>query len=143
VPKTGQLIQKLSIYQSVTKKHVVLGYIGKMDIGVLQVPSHQANERGFRRPKSKNRSTVKVRFRHPSLALREKWTLTYLAYDVSLSSLKCLLYKVRTNDDYIGWSVIGLQVNLNLPWRKMGEPQRGDGAFSNTPPTPFRLSPSL
>ena len=77
------------------------------------------------------------------LALREKWTLTYLAYDVSLSSLKCLLYKVRTNDDYIGWSVIGLQVNLNLPWRKMGEPQRGDGAFSNTPPTPFRLSPSL
>jgi hypothetical protein len=68
VPKTGQLIQKLSIYQSVTKKHVVLGYIGKMDIGVLQVPSHQANERGFRRPKSKNRSTVKVRFRHPSLA---------------------------------------------------------------------------
>ena len=75
-------------------------------------------------------------------ALREKWTLTYLAYDVSLSSLKGLLYKVRTNDDYIGWSVIGLQVNLNLPWRKMGEPQRGDGAFSNTPPTPFRLSPS-
>src|SRR6266852_221792 len=72
----------------------------------------------------------------------EKWTLTYLAYDVSPSSLKCLLCKVRTNDDCIGWSVIGLQVNLTLPWRKMGEPQRGDGAFSNTPPPAFCLSPS-
>jgi hypothetical protein len=29
---------------------------------------------------------------------------------------------------------MGLQVNLMLPWRKIGEPQRGDGAFSNTPP---------
>jgi hypothetical protein len=37
----------------------------------------------------------------------------------------------------------GLQVNLILPWRKTGEPQSGDGAFSNTPPKPFRLSPSL
>ena len=38
---------------------------------------------------------------------------------------------------------MGLQVNLMLPWRKMGEPQRGDGAFSHTPPTAFCLSPSL
>jgi hypothetical protein len=38
---------------------------------------------------------------------------------------------------------MGLQVNLLLPWRKTGEPQSGDGAFSNTPPQPFRLSPSL
>ena len=34
---------------------------------------------------------------------------------------------------------MGLQVNLMLPWRKMGEPQSGDGAFSNTPPTAFLL----
>ena len=34
---------------------------------------------------------------------------------------------------------MGLQVNLTLPWRKTGEPQSGDGAFSNTPPTAFRL----
>jgi hypothetical protein len=76
------------------------------------------------------------------LALRETWPLTDLAYDVSPSSLKRLLCKVRTNDDCLGWSVIGLQVNLMLPWRKMGEPQSGDGAFSNTPPTAFRWSPS-
>ena len=29
----------------------------------------------------------------------------------------------------IGWERMGLQVNLMLPWRKTGEPQRGDGAF--------------
>jgi hypothetical protein len=52
------------------------------------------------------------------------------------------LCTVRTNDDCLGWSIIGLQVNLTLPWRKMGEPQSGDGVFSNTPPTAFRLSPS-
>jgi len=38
---------------------------------------------------------------------------------------------------------MGLQVNLMLPWRKTGEPQRGDGAFSNTPPTAFCWSPPL
>ncbi len=38
---------------------------------------------------------------------------------------------------------MGLQVTLTLPWRKPGEPQRGDGAFSNTPPKPFRVRPSL
>jgi hypothetical protein len=38
---------------------------------------------------------------------------------------------------------MGLQVNLMRPWRKMGEPQRGDGAFSNTPPPACCLSPAL
>jgi hypothetical protein len=75
------------------------------------------------------------------IALREKWPLTDLAYDVSPSSLQCLWCTGRTNDDCLGWSVIGLQVNLTLPWRKMGKPQSGDGACSNTPPTAFRLSP--
>ena len=51
--------------------------------------------------------------------------------------------KAGTHASSIGWKRMGLQVNLILPWRKMGEPQRGDGAFSNTPPTAFRLSPSL
>jgi hypothetical protein len=38
----------------------------------------------------------------------------------------CLMSKVRTNNDCTGWSDIGLQVNLILPWRKMGEPpERG------------------
>jgi hypothetical protein len=77
------------------------------------------------------------------LALREKWTLTYLAYDVSPSSLQGVVYaKQGTHASFLGWERMGLQVNLTLPWRKMGEPQSGDGAFSNTPPTAFRLSPS-
>ena len=37
-----------------------------MAIIALKVPSHKANERGCRHPESKNRSTVKARFRHPS-----------------------------------------------------------------------------
>jgi hypothetical protein len=53
------------------------------------------------------------------------------------------LCKAGTHASSIGWERMGLQVNLMLPWRKMGEPQRGDGAFSNTPPTAFYLSPSL
>jgi hypothetical protein len=55
----------------------------------------------------------------------------------------CLMSKVGTNNDCTGWSVIGLQVNLMLPWRKMGEPQRGDGVFSNTKSTPIVLSSLL
>jgi len=53
------------------------------------------------------------------------------------------LCKAGTHASFIGWERMGLQVNLMLPWRKMGEPQRGDGVFSNTPPTAFYLSPSL
>jgi len=77
------------------------------------------------------------------IALREKWPLTYLACDVSLSSLPCVLCNAGTHASFIGWERMGLQVNLMLPWRKIGEPQRGDGAFSNTPPTAFYLSPSF
>jgi len=77
------------------------------------------------------------------IALREKWPLTYLACDVSLSSLQCVVRKAGTHASSIGWECMGLQVNLTLPWRKTGEPQRGDGAFSNTPPTAFCLSPLL
>jgi hypothetical protein len=73
----------------------------------------------------------------------EKGPLTSLACEVSPSRLQCLLCKVRTNDACIGWSVIGLQGNLNLPWRKTGEPQSGDGACSNTPPPAFCWRPSL
>ena len=40
--------------------------------------------------------------------------------------------KAGTHASSIGWERMGLQVNLTLPWRKTGEPQRGDGAFSNT-----------
>jgi len=54
-----------------------------------------------------------------------------------------LVCKAGTHASFIGWERMGLQVNLTLPWRKMGEPQSGDGAFSNTPPTAFRLSPAL
>ncbi len=54
-----------------------------------------------------------------------------------------LLSKAGTHASSIGWERMGLQVNLTLPWRKTGEPQSGDGAFSNTPPTAFCLSPSL
>ena len=54
-----------------------------------------------------------------------------------------LVSKAGTHAYSIGWERMGLQVNLTLPWRKMGEPQSGDGAFSNTPPTAFCLSPSL
>ena len=53
------------------------------------------------------------------------------------------LCKAGTHASSIGWERMGLQVNLMLAWRKMGEPQSGDGAFSNTPPTAFSLSPSL
>jgi len=39
--------------------------IGKLHIVALKGPSHKASERGVWHPESKNRSTVKVRFRHP------------------------------------------------------------------------------
>src|SRR5262245_58957223 len=54
-----------------------------------------------------------------------------------------LLCKAGTHASSIGWERMGLQVHLMLPWRKMGEPQSGDGAFSNTPPPAFCLSPLL
>ena len=53
------------------------------------------------------------------------------------------LCKAGPHASSIGWERMGLQVNLMLPWRKMGELQRGDGAFSHTPPPAFYLSPSL
>ncbi len=40
--------------------------IGKLHIVALKGPSHKASERGVWHPESKNRSTVKVRFRHPT-----------------------------------------------------------------------------
>jgi hypothetical protein len=41
-------------------------------------------------------------------------------------------------------SVMGtLQVNLVLPCKQSREPQRADGASSNTPPTSSRLSPTV
>ncbi len=48
-----------------------------------------------------------------------------------------LVCKAGTHVSSIGWERMGLQVNLILPWRKTGEPQSGDGVFSNTPPTAF------
>ena len=33
--------------------------------------------------------------------------------------------KAGTHASSIGWECMGLQVNLMLPWRKMGEPQSG------------------
>ena len=55
----------------------------------------------------------------------------------------CFVNKIGTHAYCIGWEGMGLQVNLTLPWRKTGEPQSGDGAFSNTPPPAFCLSPLL
>src|SRR5262249_30619380 len=49
-----------------------------------------------------------------------KRTLTYLACDVSLSSLQCV-GKAGTHASFNGWERMGLQVNLMLPWRKTGE----------------------
>jgi hypothetical protein len=54
-----------------------------------------------------------------------------------------LVSKVGTHDYGIGWEAMGLQGNLILPWRKTGEPQSGDGVFSNTPPQSCCLSPLL
>ena len=36
----------------------------------------------------------------------------------------------------------GYEVNLTYPRIKAGEPQRAEGASSNTPPTAFCLSPT-
>src|SRR6266849_3157369 len=47
-------------------------------------------------------------------------------------AMRCLC-KAGTHAYSIGWERMGIQVNLMLPWRKTGEPQSGDGAFSNTP----------
>src|SRR5712691_8947178 len=66
VPKTGQILKESSIYQMVIKKRMGLVCIDKMTIVALKVPSYKANERGVWHPESKNRSTVKARFRHPS-----------------------------------------------------------------------------
>src|SRR5713101_8353247 len=65
VPKTGQILKESSIYQMVIKKRMGLVCIDKMTIVALKVPSYKANERGVWHPESKNRSTVKARFRHP------------------------------------------------------------------------------
>src|SRR5712691_4184713 len=66
VPKIGQMIEKPSFSQTVIKKFMALRGIGKRTIVSRQVPFHKANERRRRLPASKNRSTVKARFRHPS-----------------------------------------------------------------------------
>src|SRR5216683_6533277 len=67
VPKTGQILKESSIYQMVIKKRMGLVCIDKMTIVALKVPSYKANERGVWHPESKNRSTVKARFRHPKV----------------------------------------------------------------------------
>src|SRR4030095_2740348 len=61
------MIEKSSIYQIVIKKRMALGCIGKMPIVSLKVPFHKANESRWRLPESKNRSTVKARFRRPRI----------------------------------------------------------------------------
>jgi hypothetical protein len=71
VPKTGQMIEKPSLYQVVVKKCMALRCIGKRTIVSLKGPFHKANERRRRLPESKNRSTVKARFRRPSSILRQ------------------------------------------------------------------------
>ena len=49
----------------VVKKYMGLGCIDKMTTVALNVPSYKASERGCRHPESKNRSTIKARFRRP------------------------------------------------------------------------------
>src|SRR5712692_6666627 len=75
VPKTGQILKESSIYQMVIKKRMGLVCIDKMTIVALKVPSYKANERGVWHPESKNRSTVKARFRHPRCDRQKGHTL--------------------------------------------------------------------
>ena len=61
---------------------MALRCIGKMTIIALKAPFHKANERRWRLPESKNRSTVKARFRRPNV-IQSK---VFFVYKMSLAS---------------------------------------------------------
>ena len=77
--------EKPSFYQTVIKKFMALRCIGKRTIVSLQVPFHKANERRRWLPASKNRSTVKARFRHPTSRVPLYHTLC-----TGLKELECI-----------------------------------------------------
>src|SRR5436309_4300610 len=73
------------------------------------------------------------------IALREKEPLAYLVRDASQSRPKWL-ERHQSRGQRKGLYCHGRTGQPVLPCMPTGEPQRADGAASNTPPTAFRLS---
>jgi hypothetical protein len=97
------MIEKPLFSQPVIKKFMALRCIGNRTIVSLKVPFHKANERRRRLPASKNRSTVKARFRRPRIVV-ERPDYAGLAREVEAMSaqvIPCFQGEAREEVDLI------------------------------------------